>query len=127
MQNSERLQELYNASLNSNGAANEQYSKTLESLETKLTKLKNAWDEFTTGLLNNEVIKTGIDLLNGILTVLNKITNTGNDFVDTIAKITLLIAALRTAKAAMDALTDSTRAYKSAMAGGKDKDGNQKQ
>lgn len=124
MQNSERLQELYNASLNSNGAANEQYSKTLESLETKLTRLKNAWDEFTTGLLNNDVIKFGVDLLNNILTALNNITNTGNDIVDTVAKITLLIAALRTAKAAMDALADSTRAYKTAMAGGEDKDGN---
>lgn len=107
MQNSERLQELYNASLNSNGAANEQYGKTLESLETKLTRLKNAWNEFTTGLLNNDVIKFGVDILNKIMETINKLTNlTGNSVIDTISKITLLIGTLALAKVAIKALGD---------------------
>lgn len=106
MQNSERLQELYNASLNSNGAANEQYGKTLESLETKLTKLRNAWNEFTTGLLNNDVIKFGIDLLTLLLNVLNKVTSFMESSVaNTVVKITIIITLFTLAKAALKGLT----------------------
>ena len=65
--------ELVNAANNSAGASQEQYEKTLESLETKLSKLKNAWDEFVMGLSNNEVIKTAVDVLTGLLQTINKI------------------------------------------------------
>lgn len=69
-----RTQELVGAAYNANGAAAEQFEKTQDSLQSKLARLKNAWDEFTMGLANSTLIKTGVELLTGILTVVNKLT-----------------------------------------------------
>ena len=60
MSNYDRTVELVNAANNSAGASQEQFNKTLESMETLLAKLKNAWNEFTMGIANNEILKTGI-------------------------------------------------------------------
>ena len=38
----------------------EQFNKTLESLDSKLNRLKNAWNEFTMGLANNKGINEKI-------------------------------------------------------------------
>lgn len=68
-----RTQELVSAAYNSTGASQEQFEKTLDSLNTKLTKLKNAWDQFAMGLANNEVIKVVTDFLTGLLNIVNSI------------------------------------------------------
>lgn len=68
--------ELVNAANNSAGASQEQYEKTLDSLSSKLAKLKNAWDEFAMGLANNEVIKVVVDTLTVLLQTINKILDT---------------------------------------------------
>ena len=47
MGNYDRTMELVNAANNSAGASQEQFNKTLESLDAKLQRLKNAWAEFT--------------------------------------------------------------------------------
>ena len=75
MQNYERVKELVDAANNSAGAGQKQFEKTLEGLSAKLNKLKNAWDQFTMGLMNNQLIKTGIDALTGFFTIVNKIFN----------------------------------------------------
>ena len=66
-----RTQELVSAANNSAGASNEQFAKTLDSLESKLNQLKNSWNTFTMSLMDSEVLKMGIDLLNGIMTTIN--------------------------------------------------------
>lgn len=68
-----RTQELVSAAYNSTGASQEQFEKTLDSLDAKLTKLKNAWDQFAMGLANNEFIKGAIDVLTGLLNAMNSI------------------------------------------------------
>lgn len=68
-----RTQELVSAAYNSAGASQEQFEKTLDSLNAKLTKLKNAWDQFAMGLANNEFIKGAIDVLTGLLNTINSI------------------------------------------------------
>lgn len=68
-----RTQELVSAAYNSTGASQEQFEKTLDSLNAKLTKLKNAWDQFAMGLANNEVIKVVTDVLTGLLNIINSI------------------------------------------------------
>lgn len=73
MQNYERVKELVDAANNSAGAGQKQFEKTLEGLSAKLNKLKNAWDQFTMGLMNSQVIKTGVDALTGFFTVVNKL------------------------------------------------------
>lgn len=69
-----RTMELVNAANNSAGASQRQFDKTLESLESKLNQLKDAWDQFTMGIANNTLIKAGVDALTGFINILNKIT-----------------------------------------------------
>ena len=68
-----RTQELVAAANNSAGASNKQFEKTLESLETKLNKLSNAWNTFTMGIMDDKLVKFGIDLLTGLLNAMNKL------------------------------------------------------
>ena len=73
MSDYKRTIQLVEAANTAEGASEEQYSKTLESLQTKLARLKNAWDEFILGLTNSEVIKKAVDLLTDLLTTINKL------------------------------------------------------
>ena len=78
MSNYGRTMELVNAANNSAGASQKQFDKTIESLETKIQRLKNAWAEFTMGLANNSLIKSGVDLLTDLLTTINSLTDAGD-------------------------------------------------
>lgn len=75
MSNYEHTMELVDAANNAAGASQEQYEKTLESLKSKLDKLRNAWNEFVMGLANSDLIKGAVDLLTWLLNVINKLTN----------------------------------------------------
>lgn len=97
MDNYGRTMELVEAANNSTGSSQEQFEKTLESLETKANKLKNAWDEFAMGIADNTLIKASIDGLTGLLEVLNKITDVLGDDVGGIAKLALLLTTLNKA------------------------------
>lgn len=74
MSDYDRTMQLVSAANNSAGASQKQFDKTLESLEAKLNRLKDAWDQFTMGIANNTLIKAGVDALTGILNIINKIT-----------------------------------------------------
>lgn len=73
MDNYAKTTEFVNSAYNSAGSGQRQFEKTLESLEAKLTKLKNAWDEFAMGLTNNVIIKGAVDTLTFLLTAVNKL------------------------------------------------------
>lgn len=73
MDNYAKTTEFVNSAYNSAGSGQRQFEKTLESLEAKLTKLKNAWDEFAMGLTNNVIIKGTVDSLTFLLTAVNKL------------------------------------------------------
>ena len=73
MSDYDRTMELVDAANNSAGASQKQFEKTLDSMSTKLNQLKNAWDQFTMGLMNNQIIKFSIDALTEGFTVINKI------------------------------------------------------
>lgn len=98
MGNYDRTMELVDAATNSAGASQKQFGKTLDSLDAKLQKLKNAWDTFTMGLADSEIIKGGVDLLTWILETVNKLTEAFDGIGGSIAKIGLAIAALRAGK-----------------------------
>lgn len=104
----DRLMELTNAANNAAGASNMQYEKTLDSLESKLAKLDNAWTTFTTTIVNSNLYKGAIDLLGGIVNAINNITSAldGNSG---IAKIALLFGALKTGDVAIKGFTESWR------------------
>ena len=98
MSDYERTMELATAANNSAGASQQQFDKTLESMEAKLQKLKNAWDEFAMGLANNEILKFGVDLLTGVLEVVNKLTNAlsgGGGLVKSVISLMTVIGALK--------------------------------
>lgn len=73
LSDNERLQELVNAAYNSSGASQKQYEKTLDSLQTKLARLRDAYDTFTSSIANSTVIKGAIDALTIFLNTINKI------------------------------------------------------
>ena len=87
-----RTQELVTAANNSAGASQKQYEKTLESLETKLAKLKNAWDEFSMGILQSDLVKFGVDALTKFLEIINKATSSFDGLGGTIMKVLTLIS-----------------------------------
>ena len=93
-----RTQELVSAANDSAGASNEQFEKTMDSLEAKLEKLKNAWHEFTMGILNSELVKTGVDILTAFMDVINKATSTFKGFGGSITKIASVLVVFKIGK-----------------------------
>ena len=74
--NYDRTMQLMEAANNSAGASDEQFGKTMDSLESKLNQLHNAWQQFTMGIANNGMIKLAVDGLTGFLNITNKIIDT---------------------------------------------------
>ena len=89
------LQETLGYAMDSEGASQEQFNKTLDSLQSKLNNLSNAWTEFTTGIANSDVIKGAVDILTDILNVINDITSALGSGGSTISKMLLTFGALR--------------------------------
>ena len=106
MGNYDRTMELVTAANNSAGASQKQFSKTLESLDAKLQKLKNAWDTFTMGLANNELIKAGVDLLTKLLETANDLTDDLGGTIGSIAKLGITLAALKAGKNIFNSIFD---------------------
>ena len=101
MSNYDRTMELVNAANNSAGASQRQFEKTTESLESKLNKLKNAWNAFTMGITNSEVIKFGVDLLTTFLTVINKLIDGisgGNGLIKSLLSLGITLGGLSIGK-----------------------------
>lgn len=91
MSDYDRTVELVNAAYNSAGSSQEQFEKTTESLESKINRLHNAWQEFTMNLSNNAIIKGVVDLLTGLLNIINKITTVGDTMNNTVASFALTL------------------------------------
>jgi TP901 family phage tail tape measure protein len=98
MSNYGRTQELVAAANNSAGASNKQFEKTMDSLEAKIAKLENAWHEFTMGIMNSDLVKTGIDILTKLLEIINKATNGFNGLAGSITKILGIVAVFKLGK-----------------------------
>lgn len=94
MSDYDRTVELVNAAYNSAGSSQEQFEKTTESLESKINRLHNAWQEFTMNLSNNTIIKGAIDLLTGFLNVINRITTVNNTMNNSIVSLGLTLGVL---------------------------------
>lgn len=98
MSNYDRTMELVSAANSSAGASQEQFDKTLESMEAKLQKLKNAWDQFIMGLANNDLLKAGVDALTGLLNAINGIISGlsgGSGAIKSIVSLLAIVGALK--------------------------------
>lgn len=76
MSNYKRTQELMDFANNSEGASQEQFEKTLDSLEAKLAQLGNAWDKFLMGITDNQIVKGAVDGLTTLIGGVNKLIDT---------------------------------------------------
>jgi TP901 family phage tail tape measure protein len=102
-----RTQDLVAAANNSAGASNKQFEKTLESMDAKLNNLKNAWNEFTLGIMNSELLKTGVDILTTFLNIINKVTAGFGQWTGMFSKAGMLIAVFKTGEVLVNKLFTS--------------------
>jgi hypothetical protein len=76
-------------------------------MESKLAQLKNAWAEFTMGIMNSDLLKKGVDILTMLLTVLNKVTAGFGGIGGSISKIGALLTILKTGEILINKLFSS--------------------
>ena len=70
----EMLENVYrDSAYMSEGSANEELNKQLESIEGHVNRLKNTYDELWTSAVNRDVINFFIDMANGALTLVNNL------------------------------------------------------
>ena len=67
MDNYKRTLELIDTAYNSAGKSTEQFNKYQDTLEYKLNKLQNTWEQFRTDFFNSDFFKNAVDGLNEIL------------------------------------------------------------
>jgi hypothetical protein len=80
----------------------------MDSLTSKLERLKNSWDTFTMGIVDNQIIKAGIDLLTGLMDTINQVIAFFDKFgMGGAASIGLIIAALYLGDKALKVFTTS--------------------
>lgn len=115
MQDYGRTQELVGEAYNSNGAAAKQFEKTQDSLQSKLAKLKNAWDEFAMGILNSDLLKLGVDILTLFIKGINELTSAFGlldsgigGVINSITKLSTLILGLKAGKGIINKLFAGT-------------------
>jgi TP901 family phage tail tape measure protein len=99
-----RTQELVTAANNSAGASNKQFEKTMDSLEAKMEKLRNAWHEFTMGIMNSELVKFGVDALTKFLEIVNKATSGLKGLGGSITKILSILVVFKLGKTIFEKL-----------------------
>ena len=102
MSNYDRTIELVDAAYSSAGSSQEQFEKTTESLESKLDRLHNAWQGFTMGIANNQLIKLSVDILTELATAINKVTEVGGPATSLIGKLGVSLAVFKVGGAALD-------------------------
>ena len=104
MQDYKRTTELVTAANNAAGASEQQYEKTLESLESKLNKLHNSWNTFLMSITNQGAVKFVVDALRTILDLINKITSALPGMLGSFAKIGVTLGGLKLGKTAFNSL-----------------------
>ena len=61
--------------MNASGSATERMQIKAESLEGRINILRDAWDSFVLGLGSSEIIKSALDLLTNLVTILDTLIN----------------------------------------------------
>ena len=101
MSDYKRTTELVGEANNSAGASQEQFNKTLDSMESKLQRLDNAWDQFLMGLTNNEILKFGVDFLTTVIEGLNNVTSAisgSNGLIKSVVSLGTVLGGLKLGK-----------------------------
>ena len=104
MNNYDRTLELVDAANNSAGASQAQFEKTTESLESKLNKLSNAWQEFTMTLANSGLIKGTVNALTKLITIVNDILDLFPEGISSVVAFIGAIAGLKVSQKILRAI-----------------------
>lgn len=67
MENHQRTMELIEVATDSTGRANEQFAKYADTIEYKVNKIKNSWEELRVSLMNRGVFNGLLDIVDGAL------------------------------------------------------------
>ena len=98
MQNYNRTLELTDMAYNSAGSGQEQFEKTLDSLEAKTNQFKDTWDTLIMGIANSDMIKGFIDFGTQVLEIFNNIVEAlsgGNGVIKSITSLGLAIGTFK--------------------------------
>lgn len=87
LQNGDMLRSVYEDAQNSEGSAEQELQKYLDSIDGKIAQLQNRVQEFWSKVIDSEVIKNGIDLLTTLV-------KGATDFVDTIGVLPTLFTGI---------------------------------
>lgn len=98
MQDYDRTMELVDAAYNSAGASTQQFTKTQDSLESKLANLETAWQEFLMGISNSDAIKRIVDALTMLLETINKASTGVSGFSTFVLRMFTVITTLKVGK-----------------------------
>ena len=79
------------------------HEKTLDSLQTKLNQLQNAWNELILGF-QDTVVKDAVDSLTAILGAVNRLTAALPPLLKVMARVGIAITAFKAGKALKDAV-----------------------
>lgn len=96
-----RTTELVGEAQNSAGASQRQFQKTQDSMEAKIQRLENAWNQFLMGLANNEILKGAVDALTLIIENINSLTEAlsgGHGLIKSIISLVTVISGLKIGK-----------------------------
>ena len=94
--------------MNSSGSATERMEIQAESLSGKLNSLQSSWDSFVMSLGTNEIIKTVVDLLTGLVGILNTLLN-DIPVLSSVIKGVLVAGALNTLLGAVSKLSEMAK------------------
>jgi hypothetical protein len=97
-----RTQELVSKAQTASGASAKQFAKTMEGIDAKINQLTNAWNTFLLSIANSDLIKTGTEILAGLINGINGFTDALGKF-SGVAKIMLVVGALYLADKALKA------------------------
>jgi hypothetical protein len=78
----------------------------MDSLQAKIAKLENAWHEFTMGIMNSDLVKTGVDILTKLLEIINKATSGFNGMAGSITKILGILTVFKLGKTIFNKLRE---------------------
>ena len=79
MNNFDTVDKVIETSVNSTGSAVAENEKYLDSITGKLDLLKSSYEALSSSIINSDIYKGGIDLLRGVLDLLNEIASVSSD------------------------------------------------
>lgn len=89
MEDYERTMDLVTVAQESEGKASEQFGKYQDTLENKINKLKNSWEQLRLSFANSDIFKNAVE---GLTAIVNKIESLDSKRLLALTPVTILVA-----------------------------------